>query len=78
MEVNIRDARNRLTELVKRAEEGEEIVLTRHGRPTAKLVALAPTERALGQAKGEIREIDKEWWKAMTDEEAEAFYRGEY
>ena len=78
MEVNIREARNRLMELVKRAEEGEEITLLRHGRAVAKLSAIAATERVLGQAKGQVREIDREWWKPMTDEEAEAFYAGKY
>jgi hypothetical protein len=43
-----------------------------------KLSAMAATERVLGQAKGQIREIDDEWWKAMTAGEAEAFYAGKY
>jgi prevent-host-death family protein len=78
MEVNIHEARNRLTALVKRAEEGEEVVLRRHGRAVAKLVAMTPTKRVLGQAKGQIREIDREWWTGMSEVEAEAFYRGQY
>ena len=78
MEVSIQEAKNRLTALVRRAEAGEEVILRRHGRAVAKLVALTPTERVLGHAKGQIREIDADWWKAMTDGEAEAFYGGRY
>jgi prevent-host-death family protein len=78
MDVSIREAKNRLTTLVKQAEQGEEITLCRHGRAVAKLVAMAPTRRVLGGAKGQIREIDADWWKPMTDAEAEAFYRGRY
>ena len=42
MRVSMKQAKAQLTELVKRAEAGEEVVLTRHGRPTVKLT---PVER---------------------------------
>jgi prevent-host-death family protein len=38
MNVSLTHAKAQLTELVRRAEAGEEVVLTRHGRPVAKLV----------------------------------------
>jgi prevent-host-death family protein len=41
MEVPVSDAKGLLTDLVKRAEAGEEIVLTRHGRPVVRLVPMA-------------------------------------
>lgn len=40
MNIPVSDAKGRLTDLVKRAEQGEEIVLTRHGRAVARLVAI--------------------------------------
>jgi prevent-host-death family protein len=36
------DAKNRLSALLDRVERGEEIVITRRGRPVAKLVPAAP------------------------------------
>lgn len=42
MEVPVSDAKAQLTDLVKRAEAGEEVILTRFGRAVAKLVPLAP------------------------------------
>lgn len=36
--VNIRDAKNRLTELAREVEQGETIVVTRNGRPVFDLV----------------------------------------
>jgi len=42
MEVPISQAKAHLTELVRRAEDGEEIVLTRYGRPVVRLTRLAP------------------------------------
>jgi len=79
MEVNIYEARQQLSKLVKRAEQGEEIVLTRHSRPVAKLVKATPAKkRQLGLYRGHNVVIDPDWWKPMTDEEVEAFYRGDY
>ena len=41
VEVDIADARNRLTQLVRAVEEGESIVITRNGKPVAQLVPAA-------------------------------------
>ncbi len=38
MELPIRDAKARLSELVTAARKGERVIITRHGRPTAELV----------------------------------------
>ena len=40
MHVPVSEAKAQLTELVRRAEEGEEIVLTRHGQPVVRLAAI--------------------------------------
>lgn len=49
MKVSVSEAKAQLTELVRLAEAGEEVVLTRFGRGVARLVPLAarpsPTER---------------------------------
>lgn len=42
MQISVTDAKAQLTDLVRRAEAGEEVVLTRHGREVARLVAVAP------------------------------------
>ena len=41
MNVSLSEAKGRLTELVRRAEAGDDIVLTRHGHPAVKLVPVA-------------------------------------
>ena len=48
MNVPITEAKAQLTELVRRAENGEVVVLTRHGKPAARIVAageLAPRRK---------------------------------
>lgn len=38
MRVSVSDAKGQLTELVRRAEAGDEVILTRHGQPAVRLV----------------------------------------
>jgi len=38
MDISIKDAKNRLTELARRVEAGESFVITRSGQPVADLV----------------------------------------
>jgi prevent-host-death family protein len=42
MRVTVSDAKGQLTELVRRAEAGDEIVLTRHGHAAVRLVPVKP------------------------------------
>lgn len=43
MDVPVSEAKAQLTDLVRRAEAGEDVVLTRHGQPAVKLVPVRPT-----------------------------------
>jgi prevent-host-death family protein len=49
MEISLTAAKAQLTELVRRAEAGDDVVLTRHGNPAVRLVPikkkLTPDER---------------------------------
>lgn len=47
MHVSVTDAKAQLTELVRRAEAGDEIVLTRHGHPAVRLV---PVKKVVDRA----------------------------
>jgi prevent-host-death family protein len=38
MRVSVTEAKGQLTELVRRAEAGDEVILTRHGHPAVQLV----------------------------------------
>ncbi|MDC9824150.1 type II toxin-antitoxin system prevent-host-death family antitoxin [Devosia sp. ZB163] len=51
MNISVSEAKALLAELVRRAEQGEEVVLTRHGQPVAQIgpirrARLTPAERA--------------------------------
>ena len=38
MQISVTDAKGQLTELVRRAEAGDEVILTRHGQAVVRLV----------------------------------------
>lgn len=60
MNIAIAAAKARLAEIVRRVERGEEIVLTRHGRPVARVVPPARQDQLprIGALKGQIRIAD--------------------
>jgi len=43
MRISVSEAKGQLTELVRRAEAGDEIILTRHGLAAVRLVPIAAT-----------------------------------
>jgi prevent-host-death family protein len=60
--VSVADAKARLSDLLRRAEAGEDVVLSRNGEPVARLTALRPREG--GFYRGEVVIHDDDWWKA--------------
>ena len=70
MDVSTAEAKNRLPELIRMVEDGEQVVITRHGRPVAQ-IARPPAERRkpiLGGMKGRIRLLPG-WDDPMTEGE---------
>jgi prevent-host-death family protein len=51
--VNVHEAKTNLSELLKKVEAGEEVVIARAGKPVARLVRIgASGQRVFGSAKG--------------------------
>jgi prevent-host-death family protein len=42
MRISVTDAKGQLTELVRRAEAGDEVILTRHGHAAVRLIPITP------------------------------------
>lgn len=61
MNIGIYEAKSRLSQLVEKAESGEEVILTRRGKPVAKLVnVVAPSARRhRAQLLRQIRALSK-------------------
>lgn len=54
MRVSVTEAKRQLTELVRRAEAGEEVVLTRNGQPAIKMVSVQ--RRPIAEEKAAVLE----------------------
>lgn len=52
--VGLFEAKTHLSELIARAERGEEVIITRHNRPVAKLVPISEVSPALVATRRQI------------------------
>lgn len=75
VDVSIVEAKNRFTELIRAVEDGQEVVITRHGKPVAQIGPAPSTRRRvrLGAMKDRIRLRRR--WNAPVD--PERFFAGD-
>lgn len=73
-EVGMHEAKTKLSQLVERAERGEEIVITRNGKPVVKLAPI-PSVTALASVRGAWRGqvLIADDFDELPDDIAEAF-----
>ncbi len=71
--VNTHEAKSRLSELIRQAEAGSDVIVARNGRPVAKIIAWPPArdQRVLGSWAGQIRILDD---IVGSDEEVNALF----
>ncbi|MGI8991291.1 MAG: type II toxin-antitoxin system Phd/YefM family antitoxin [Bryobacteraceae bacterium] len=80
MQVNIGEAKTKLSKLVKRATLGEDVIIARAGKPVVKLTKIEPPwkpskkKRIFGSGAGQVKFIDPDWDKPMTDQEVKEFF----
>jgi len=72
MEVSVSAAKSRLTDLVRRAEAGDEVILTRHGQAAVRLVPIrrVPNATARGAI---IEEVQRSAARKIASGEASAY-----
>lgn len=76
MQVNMLDAKNKLSSLVAAAEQGEEVIIARDGVPVARLVKYnRPKIKAPGAWKGLAR-ISRDWNSEETNAAVEGLFYG--
>jgi len=69
--INLAQAKAHLSELVERAEAGEEVCITRHGRPVARLMPVATRQKKIDAKK--LRSVTEKMTKQR--ESATTFVR---
>ena len=76
MQFSVHQAKTQLSKLLDLVEDGERVVIKRHGRLVAQLVPVRTSRRPpLGAMRGEFGMADG-WERPLTDEEADAFWAG--
>ena len=78
MQVNVHEAKSQLSRLLELVEEGETVIIARHGQPVAELV---PARRQTGfpfgiACKEPLVPLGDEWWQPLSDGEADDWIEG--
>ena len=70
MDVSVAEAKNRLPELIRAVEDGEEVIITRHGKPVAQIAPAPPARRKvrLGGMRDRIKLLPG-WDDPVTEDE---------
>jgi antitoxin (DNA-binding transcriptional repressor) of toxin-antitoxin stability system len=77
MQVNIHETETQLSRLLELVEQGETVVIARHGKPVTELVLFRRHGLPFGIAKSApLVPSGDGWWQPMTDEEAEDWIAG--
>ena len=78
MQVSVHEAKTQLSHLLDLVQDGEEVIIHRHGKPIARLAALAPAAKSpFGAMQGEF-ELPEGWDRPLSAEESDAFWDGKW
>jgi len=70
-QVNVQEAKTRLSQLLAQAEAGEDVVIARDGKPVVRLVPIVgPAPRPIGFVEGRITDT---FFEPLSEEELEAW-----
>lgn len=75
--VNIYEAKTQLSQLVDRAAAGEDVIISRHGKPVARLTKLVEKQPVrFGWLKGKFPPVPDDFDDPMPQEWLDQFYNG--
>jgi prevent-host-death family protein len=77
MQVNMLEAKNRLSSLIVAAEQGEEVLIARNGVPVAKIIPYQPMRVNPPGAWKNLMPYSSEWNSVETNAEVEHLFFGE-
>lgn len=68
--ISVADAKNQSSQLIRAVEDGEEVIITRSGKPVAQLTVAPSGKRKVrwGTMRGQIR-LKPRWDAPMTEEQ---------
>lgn len=75
MKVSVYHAKSKLSQMINKALEGEEVIITRHGEDTVKLTPVPKKRNWIGMYEGQIKIHDN--FDDPMDDETLAYFTGE-
>lgn len=77
MQVNVHEAKSQLSRLLELVEQGESVIIARHGNPVAELVPVRRKGFPFGIAREQpLVPPGDDWWRPMSDDEADEWIEG--
>ena len=73
MKVSVYEAKSKLSQMINKALEGEEVIITRNGKNTVKLVPVPQKKSWIGMYEGQVK-IHDSFYEPLDDETLELFY----
>lgn len=79
MEMNVQQARDNLSRLIAAAQAGEDVTISRRGKPAVRLVPVTeePERRWNGKDLAAFFEANRRYRGTMTSDEIQAYVRAE-
>ena len=74
--VSVHEAKTHLSRLIDQALDGNDVVISRSGKPVVRLVRISSSAPVLGSARGEAV-LQPGWDNPLTDEEIHNLFGGE-
>jgi len=78
MQVSVHEAKTQLSRLLDLVEDGEEVIIRRHGKAVARLVPAQESRQSpLGAMRGEF-DLPEGWDRPLAEADARAFWEGKW
>ena len=78
MTFSVHEAKTQFSKLLDLVENGEEVVIVRHGKPVAKLIASRAQKKPVFGAMKDEPKWPEGWDRPLSDAEADAFWDGRW
>ena len=76
MHASVHEAKTNLSKLIEAMQQGERVIITRHGIPTAELVPARAAQVRFGLLKGKLGDIPDAFFDPLDEEELTAWEGG--
>lgn len=76
MNISVYEAKSRLSEMIKKALDGETVIITRSGTPVVQLTPVSNSEKWVGMDEGNGKVLDS-FFEPFEDDETIKYLTGE-